>query len=143
MLGFFIRILLGLLIAFLIFGVFCSLRKKTKRDLLNVIDKNELDLCQIVERTIYSIKEANKNSPRQRVKVFFGMVLSAQQNLEEKDNHSIQVSKITHAGISSEIHTKIINKTENYIQFSVEIAVGKDSYTDNIEKVNFGLEDWY
>lgn len=141
MLGFFIGILLELLIAFLIFGIFCLKYRKAKRNSQKI--NNEVDLLKIVEKTTYSIQEATKNVPRQRVKVFFGMVLSAQQNLEEKDNHSIQVSKILQAGIGSEINTEIINKTENYIQFSVEIAVGKDSYTDNIEKVNFGLEDWY
>ncbi len=146
MLGFFIRILLELLIAFLIFGVFWFPKKKTKRDLLNTNNiNNEVDLRQIVERTIYSIQDANKNSPRQRVKVLFSMVLSAKHSLEEKDNHSIKVSKILHADIGSELHTEMINKTENYIQFSVEIAVGRDLYDNNTEPVNFGLreEDWF
>lgn len=136
-----LEFLAGFITAFLIVGIFCLKYRKAKRNSQKI--NNEVDLLKIVKKTTYSIQEATKNAPRQRVKVFFGMVLSAQQNQEEKDNHSIQVSKIIHAGVSSEINTEIINKTENYIQFSVEIAVGKDSYTDNIEKVNFGLEEWY
>lgn len=133
----------GFLSSICIFAIFRFFRKNTKRDLSNV--NNEVDLRQIIEKTIYSIQEANKNSPRQRVKVFFGMVLSSRQNLEEKSNFGIQVSKILQAGIDSEIHTEIINKTENYIQFSVEIAVGKDIYHGNMETVNFGMDmkDWF